>query len=289
MYNTYPSDYTTYERVNEQLKSNPSEGDLTNDQAIIEQYISVASDQVRHFCSRTFVPYIYDDVEVLYGQLSRYWVLSLPDDAQLVSQVTGDDEAVIPSDQYRLRDYLNQLNAYPKRYVEFSRLSNIYINSGTYEFAPSFTINGIWGYSSRPYEDSWQTTTTLTASINASVTSVTVTSSNDFEILDYIRIEDEFMQITANDAGTDTITVIRGVNGSTAAAHDGTVTPLDVDMWRIEDAVRDATTRLTAYLYTSRQATGNTIVFQDGTVASQYPALVWSSLLSYKRVLFESV
>lgn len=289
MYNTYPSDYTTYERVNDQLKSNPSEGDLTNDQTIIEQYIRVASDQVRQFCSRTFVPYIMDDVEVLYAALSRYWVLNLPDDTQLVSQITGDDEAVVPSDQYRLRDYHNQLSSYPKRYVEFSRLANIYINSSGADFAPSFSINGIWGYSNRPYEDSWQTLTTLTASINASVTSVTVTSSNDLECLDYIRIEDEFMQVTANDAGTDTITVIRGVNGSTAAAHDGTVTPLDVDRWKVEDAVRDATTRLTAYLYASRQATGNTIVFQDGTVASQYPALVWSSLLAYKRVLFESV
>lgn len=150
-------------------------------------------------------------------------------------------------------------------------------------------MNGIWGYSRRSYANSWDTLTTMSVSIDDEVTSIVVADSSLIETLDYIRIEDEFMQVTDNDTATNTLTVTRGVNGSTAVAHDGTLTALNIDRWLVEYAVKDACTRLAAFLYRSRQSTGSAIVFQDGTVASQYPALVWTSLWQYKRPVYESV
>ncbi len=289
MHNTFPSDYTTFDRVNAQLKSNPSEGDLTNDQSIVKQYIHVASDQIRNFCSRTFVPYIRDAAEVFYYELSRSYILDLPDDGQVISQVTGSSGAILPTTEYKFRDTVNQRNGFPLRYLELSRLSNIFTNVSTFEFAPTFELDGIWGYSRRAYEDTWETLSTTVALITDSQTTFVLVTVADFEVFDYIRLDTEFMQVTAYVAATKTLTVIRGVNGSTAAAHDGTITPVDVERWAIVDAVKDACTRLTAFLYATRQGTGNTIVFQDGTVVSQYPGLVWSSLLQYKRPIFESV
>jgi hypothetical protein len=50
-----------------------------------------------------------------------------------------------------------------------------------------------------------------------------------------IRIEDEYQEVT--DLQEKTLTVIRGRNGSTAAAHDnGTA----IDIWRAPDPVRQA-------------------------------------------------
>ena len=64
--------------------------------------------------------------------------------------------------------------------------------------------------------------TTLNGAINASTTSVVVTdgsiypSEGDF----WITVEDEIMQVTAR--STNTLTVVRGVEGSTAASHSDT-------------------------------------------------------------------
>jgi hypothetical protein len=288
MYNTYPSDYTTYERVNEQIKSNPNQGDLTNDADIVKHYIHVASDQVREYCSRTFVPYIDASHKVLYGDLSRFRILQLGDDALSVSTITDASGDEITSGNYRLRDVTNHISGYPKRYVEISTQANAF-GFADYDFEPTFTVDGIWGYSTRSYDNSWDTLSTTSETLTDSTTDIVVADSTLYEVYDYIRIESEFMQVTANDTATDTLTVTRGVNGSTAVAHDGSSTALDVDRWQIEHAVKDATTRLTAFLYQSRQGLGNTIVFQDGTVASQYPSLVWSSLFKYKRLVARSV
>lgn len=288
MYNSFPSDYTTFERINAQLKSNTNEGNLTNDQSIVEQYIHVASDQIRNFCSRTFVPYIRDDADVLYSRMSRNYILPLPDGGLVVSQIKNGDGDIIPTADYQFRDIVNQRNGFPFAYVELGRDSNIYSYSDT-TFVPAFTFNGIWGYSRRAYEQTWETLTTMAVNMNATVLTLIVDDSSNIEVFDYIRLDTEFLQVTANDIANKTLTLTRGVNGSTAASHDGSGTPIDVERWAIEDAVKDACTRLTAYLYSSRQGTGNTIVFQDGAVVSQYPALVWSSLLQYKRPIFESV
>ena len=289
MYNVYNSIFTTYERVNAQLKSNPTEGDLTDDQTIVEYYIKAASRDVAQFCNRTFVPYIRNDVTVKYDQLSPYWVLSLPDDGLVISSIAGDSGSVLPTDQYILMDILQTDNGYPYRWVEISRESNIYINITRWDYVPRFTIDGIWGYSDQSYANSWETVSTTSATITDSAVTFVVADSSLFEIFDFIRLESEFMLVTGNDTNTDTLTVTRGVNGSTAAAHDGSVTAINVERWLINTAIQDATTHLAAYLYTSRQATGSTLVFGDGTVATQYPALVRSTLFNYKKPIILSV
>jgi len=286
MYNTYRMALTTYERVNNQLKGSAQGQDLTNDQSIIEYYIHVASDEITEFCNRTFVPYIKTDAKQFYYDASRYWILDLPDDCLALTSVTDNGSTTIDSTYYRLRDVYNQLNSYPYRFLEISSSANIsYDYSQTY-LNPVYTIDGIWGYSSRPYANSWSTVTTITANLNTTETVIAVSDSSTFEILDYIRINSEFMKITANDTGTNQLTVTRNVNGSTATTHTSADS---VELWNIEKTVKDACTRYAAYLYSNRQGTGNTIVFADGTVATQYPKLVWSSLYYYKRGIFASV
>jgi hypothetical protein len=60
---------------------------------------------------------------------------------------------------------------------------------------------------------------TLATSINSSVTSVVVADAASFVNNKHIKIDSEVMLVTAINTGTDTLTVTRGVNFSTAASH----------------------------------------------------------------------
>lgn len=63
---------------------------------------------------------------------------------------------------------------------------------------------------------------TLSAGIDASVTSLDVASATGAPSANFrIRIDDELMLVTA--VSTNTFTVTRGVEGSTAASHSGGV------------------------------------------------------------------
>ena len=66
------------------------------------------------------------------------------------------------------------------------------------------------------------TTTTLNGAINDSTTSVVYTGSDVFSVGDIIRIDSEYMDVTAVNAGTNTLTVTRGHVNSDAASHADT-------------------------------------------------------------------
>ena len=52
-----------------------------------------------------------------------------------------------------------------------------------------------------------------------------------------LRIEDEFIEVTATNTGTNKATIIRGRNGTTAAAHAQNT---NIDVWRPPSPVKQA-------------------------------------------------
>lgn len=64
-------------------------------------------------------------------------------------------------------------------------------------------------------------TTTLSSGINASVTAIPLTSSQKFSATGNFRIviDSELMLVTANNTGTNTLTVLRGQEGTAAVSH----------------------------------------------------------------------
>jgi len=284
MYSLYPSDYTTYEEVNRQLKPLTSGADLTNDKSTITRYIRQASVMISQWCYRTFVPYINTSAKVDY-LISPQWVQELPDDTLVITSIADTDNTTISSESYRLRDTLNSLTGCPYRYIEFAKDVNFsYTDSNN--FNPVFTVNGIFGYSHLSYENAWAVVTDTQGAIgNATTTSINVQDASGIETLDYIRIESEFMQVTG--ITSNTLTVRRGVNGSTAVQHNNTP---DVEVWAIPETIKLSCTRLASWLYISRQTEINTVQFQDGTVAGiNYPSIVQKSLFSYVKPIFETV
>jgi flagellin len=67
----------------------------------------------------------------------------------------------------------------------------------------------------------------LGVSLDNSATALTVTDGTKFSVGDVIQIEDELMEVTAK--ATNNLTVTRGYAGTTAAAHDGSGTAIDIN------------------------------------------------------------
>merc|ERR1711881_241117 len=70
--------------------------------------------------------------------------------------------------------------------------------------------------------------TTTSANLDASATTLAVADGTKFAAGDVIQVEDELMLVTAT--SSNDLTVTRGHAGTTAAAHDGSTTALDIDL-----------------------------------------------------------
>jgi hypothetical protein len=126
---------------------------------------------------------------------------------------------------YVLLDY----NVYPKYGLRLAYpntwMGNYY--SQTWGI-PTILVTGIWGYH-RNVDEGWvNSLDTLQAGIDDSTQTLTVLDADGtdlnqrtrFEVNRLIRVDDEYMLITAIDTDTNELTVLRGVNGTFAVAHD---------------------------------------------------------------------
>lgn len=140
---------------------------------------------------------------------------------------------------------------YKLRLTDWTSWYDYCVSDGSPAYA---VVTGTWGYHS-DYANAWQAVDTLQANINASVTSLTVADvdgDDPFGISPRIsagqllKIGTEYLEVTATNTTTNVVTVIRGVNGSTAAAHTAGDT---VSRWLVEEPIRHVTMRQAALLY----------------------------------------
>lgn len=125
---------------------------------------------------------------------------------------------------------------------------------------PSYaTITGVWGYHS-DYDNAWLAADALAGDINASVTSLTVADVDGADLYGLtprisvghlLKIDSEFMEVSATNTASNVVTVRRGANGSTAAAHSSGAT---VYTWQVEGPVRDVAARMAGFKYARRGA-----------------------------------
>lgn len=131
----------------------------------------------------------------------------------------------------------------------------------------AISVSGIWG-AVDDYSQAWVNQTTLNGAIvSATATSVPVTSASALSAGMLIRVDSEYMRITA--ISTNTLTVTRGVNGTTATTH---LTLTAVYSFTPMHEITRATALYTAYAFHRRGAYEQT-TFDLGTgVSIQYPA-----------------
>lgn len=178
--------------------------------------------------------------------------LNLYDDLLELTTLTNGDGDEITSSYYKLYPY----NSYPKFMIKLNPLGNVWFEtSSTWDEMAAIQVLGFWGFHDN-YTRAWTTESSLSAAVaTTSVTTITASADFDFEAGHIIRIDNELMQITAVDSSTvETLTVIRGWNGSTAATH---LINASIKVWHpMEDIKRACLIQATRYLRRSEAPFG---------------------------------
>lgn len=180
-----------------------------------------------------------------------------------------------------------QVELYPTDQTPATALRLMTYSTSWYAYQPTSgaplvaTITGVWGWHGL-YGSAWLSSDTLAASLNSSATTLTVSDADGEDAYGFaprfspgnlIRVDSEYMDVVAVDAGTNTLRVVRGVLGSTAAAHESAAA---VSVWQVPDVVRRAVMRQAAFMYARRGAYQTAQVNDFGTIS--FPADVLSEV-----------
>ena len=172
---------------------------------------------------------------------------------------TQNTETTVTSDEYFLMcaDSYN-LTPYDRIVLKTDGTRTRLLFSGTMQKADAVT--GTWGYH-EDWSNAWQSSGDAIADvggINATVAAVTVADADGadifgvtprFKIGQTLKADDEFMYLTA--ISSNTLTVIRAINGSTAAAHDAAVV---IYVYRPMKDVEDASLSMAKWLWSRQQS-----------------------------------
>lgn len=116
------------------------------------------------------------------------------------------------------------------------------------------SIPGIWGFHSL-YAEAWLDVDALAANITDSATTITVVDVDGEDVYGttprisvghLLKIDDEYLEVTATDTDANTVTVIRGAHGSLAVAH---LSEAVVSVWQVEQPVQWAVARQAGLMY----------------------------------------
>lgn len=216
------------------LRLNTTTNDTQNN-TLLSQIIREESAHLQQLCERRFDERIdtlhYDAIPARQDGpiMNNGLELSLGDDLKQVIQVTNGDgshPAVIELPR----------RTFPKAILRISDGSTWLGGASPYD---AISVTGVWGYGG-----SWLATGgALNADLNDSSTALTVTDSTLFEVGMVLKLDDEYLYVTATTPPA-TLTVQRGYNGSTAAAHaNGTPIP----RFAADDLVQALVRRLIAW------------------------------------------
>ena len=185
----------------------------TTDDVVMRKIIDSSSRMVDRFTGRSF--YVQSATKYFDGAGARLWI----DDLLTVTTLkTDEDGDATYENTFATTDYiLYDLNKYPKTYIEISNNSNYGgFASGVKK---GVQIVGVFGYGDGISATPYVLDTTLTAAISSTTAlTCTVTAITNLSAGQTILIDSEQMFI--NSITTLTLTVERGVNGTTAALHD---------------------------------------------------------------------
>jgi hypothetical protein len=221
-----------------------------NFQAEMKADIRKASDMIRHAMNNEFVPYLMTWTlrSTAYRKyLGRYdsedggRPFRLPDNNLTITAFTWDGTSFTEGTHY----YRNPIDTYPTRKLIIDTDA---ITSYPDDFADTVVVTGLWGYHPDP-ANMWLDSgdTVQDSPLSATATTLNVTDGDNFQIMQYIRIEDEYLLITA--ISTNALTVERGVNGTTAASHTNAT---QIDTYVENEAVATECARLAIREYLLR-------------------------------------
>lgn len=252
------------------------------DDAVIEGLLKSASRFVDSKTGRHFVPYV----------ATRYYnipdpesidprILYLDDDLLEALTITNGDGTVIPSTDYTLKPK----NSSPHVAIRIMDGSTYYWASDSAgNVHDVIEVTGIWGYHDH-YDQAWSLGSTAAEAMDTTETGYDVTSGSLFAIGNLIRFDNELGYVSA--ISTNSLTITRGENSSTAATH---LTSINVYIWQMMEEARNAVLEITNTAYRRRfgQSTSSVeTVTAAGIVLSprDVPAMAWEFISSYRNYL----
>ena len=209
--------------------SSPTTADNARHRAALE----AASRQVDRYTARQFQPY----TATHYYRAVSSLRLSVDDLLSITTLKTDNNNDGTFENTWDSNDYdLLPYNAPAKRIPYYGiEITDTGLGNQTFPTVKrGVEIAGVWGY----WLDTEDTGATINegAQYSASDTTLTVTNGALIEVLDTLLIESEQVYVTAK--ATHDLTVVRGVNGTTAAAHDDLTA---ISVYRYPEDVVEAT------------------------------------------------
>lgn len=229
----------------------------TDDDAKLTQYLIWASRQIDRRTHRKFYPRIETREYDYQGDAREHLV---DDDLLAITTLTVDGSSVASSEYY-----LYPLTGYPKFKIEMNRGGGtIFTYSDTPQSAVS--LAGTWGYH-EDWDNAWVDSqdTVEDDPLSDSATSLTVNNIDGADINgitprisvgSLLKIENEYLEVTAVNTTTNVATVLRGRNGSTASAH---VQDTTISVFLPFAPAITATLDLVKWIYEHRSAVGGII------------------------------
>lgn len=245
-----------------------ADGDQTNDVWVADN-IPLVSTRINNWTRQRYVPYIqtqyYDafgpHIDDVYRKLDLGRSILEPTtvvDTFGHSLVLGTDYILKPTDGPWMQMQLTSLTTYGWSYG-FGFGTYFWIAPG--QFLNKIQVTGTWGYRTNYPDEGWtDSTQRLTNAIDATQGTLAVANvsamneAGEIPCLDVghlLKVETEWMQTLAVNTTTNVLTVQRGVNGSTAAAH---LAGIAVETWSVQPEIRRACSRWLGYWYTRRGA-----------------------------------
>jgi len=255
--------YATLADARNALKAN-----TTTDDAVLQSYIRTVTARLHRLMGERFEPYWESRSFVMDVQRINSYERTYRVDGYLLA-LSG---LTVNSDVLTLT---TDFTAWPPSTTPFNEIQLADTSAGWYSVSDSdnwpFTlaVSGAWGIH-QDYARAWQAVDTLAALINATQATLTVTDADGvgyegetprFSPGNLIAIDSEWLRVTAVNTTTNTLTVRRGENGTTAAAHGGAST---VSSFYWEPDVRGVVARQAALMYSRRGAFEQVNVLQEG-------------------------
>ncbi len=279
---------TTLSKVKGDLELGSGQEYPVTDDAKLARFINDASNIIGRETNRDFVPVRETREFDAQGENITGRVLFMPiDDLAEIVTLTNGDATTISSSDYVLRPS----NVYPKFGVTLKSSSGLTWVWDT-DWEEAITIDGYW-VNHQDWPNAWVDTndTVQDDPLTSSSTTLTVTNTalldernrTRFEEGMLIRVETEYM-LVVEIASATTLTVIRGVRGTTAVSH---VQATPIDSFAIQGDIEQACTSLVVYLYRNAPLAGDRVQLLGSNVVIDNNILqrIADSLAVYRRAM----
>lgn len=244
----YTPDLVTLDYVRAHRRFDTAE---TDDNLLLQQLIHEASADFAEAIARIPMPYVATRTQ----DYSDPYYIELDEDLLTLTAFTNGDGETITGASFALRP----ANVYPKRELVLKAGSG---STLVYEsdVEDAFSLDGIWGYVPQ-YPTCWKDTgqDVPVGGMTASSTQMILASAALFEVLQYYRVGDEVIQVTA--ISTNTITHTRGELGTTAVSHLATD---GIDRFQQRSDIMGAVREIAVYRYKAKDRVGGRVTVYDG-------------------------